>query len=68
MTGKRSPAKDVEIMHYDHQDRPIASQNGNLRGQNKWYYTKYDALGRVIMTGITSQSPTGAGSGSNMPN
>jgi RHS repeat-associated protein len=36
---------------YDVMDRVILSQDGNLRIHDKWLFSKYDALGRVIMTG-----------------
>lgn len=54
MTEKRVPGKGVEFMLYDSQDRLVGFQDANLRAVNKWLYTKYDALGRVIMTGLTT--------------
>jgi YD repeat-containing protein len=54
VTEKQVPGKGVEYYLYNIQDRMVGSQNGNLRLGNKWLYTKYDALGRVVMTGITS--------------
>ncbi|MBN3584941.1 hypothetical protein JYB64_21330, partial [Algoriphagus aestuarii] len=53
MVEKFLPGKDIEYMVYDTQDRLVATQDGNLRGENKWLYTKYDALGRTLLTGIT---------------
>jgi RHS repeat-associated protein len=54
MTEKRVPGKGLEYMLYDSQDRLVGFQDANMRFDNgKWLYTKYDALGRVIMTGLT---------------
>jgi RHS repeat-associated protein len=51
MTMKRLPGKDVEYIVYDDRNRPVLSQDGNLRAENKWLFTKYDALNRPIMSG-----------------
>lgn len=37
---------------YDPLDRQILMQDGNLRGSNKWLFTKYDINGRIAMMGI----------------
>ncbi|OOG76429.1 DUF6443 domain-containing protein [Algoriphagus sp. A40] len=58
MVEKRMPGKAVEYMLYDSQDRLVGFQDGILRASNKWLYTKYDALGRVLMTGITVDATT----------
>ena len=49
---KRIPGADWEYRVYDPMDRVVATQDGNLRASNDWLFTKYDALGRPIMTGI----------------
>lgn len=51
---KRLPGCEPIYMVYDHADRLIMSQDGNQRLSSKWIITKYDALGRVIFTGLTS--------------
>jgi RHS repeat-associated protein len=54
MTEKRVPGKGVEYLLYDNQDRVVGIQDANMRLENKWLYTKYDILGRVILTGLTT--------------
>lgn len=55
---KRIPGKATECYVYDKRDKIILYQDGNLQaketqsGKFDWVFTKYDALGRVIMTGI----------------
>ncbi|MCH7411867.1 DUF6443 domain-containing protein [Belliella sp. R4-6] len=56
LVEKKLPGKDVEFMIYDRQDRLVATQDGLLRASSKWLFNKYDALGRVILTGITTQT------------
>ncbi|MDG1279378.1 MAG: DUF6443 domain-containing protein, partial [Algoriphagus sp.] len=56
MITKKLPDKGTEEMVYDLQDRLVAWRDANLQGQGKWLYTKYDALGRVIMTGLVTNS------------
>ncbi|GAA3608228.1 DUF6443 domain-containing protein [Flavivirga amylovorans] len=51
---KRIPGKAPEEIVYDKLDRPIFTQDGNLKAQGKWLFTKYDAFGRVVYTGIYS--------------
>jgi RHS repeat-associated protein len=55
---KKIPDKGTEEMVYDLQDRLVAWRDANLAGQNKWLYTKYDALGREVMTGLVANSST----------
>ncbi len=54
MTEKKQPGREAEFLLYDLQDRMIGLQDGVLRKTQKWHYTKYDALGRVVSTGLTS--------------
>ncbi len=49
---KKIPQKAWEYIVYDKLDRPVLVQSGNLRTQDQWLFTKYDALGRVTYTGI----------------
>ena len=49
---QKVPGKDWESMVYDQLDRPILTQDANLRTQNKWLFNKYDVFGRVVYSGI----------------
>lgn len=53
---KRIPGKSWEYVVYNILDQVVATQDGNQRLNNQWLITKYDALGRVIMTGIWNSS------------
>ncbi|MBN3584561.1 hypothetical protein JYB64_19375 [Algoriphagus aestuarii] len=53
---KKVPGKEVEYILYDLQDRPVGMQDGVLRESNKWLYTRYDALGRMLSTGLVTKS------------
>lgn len=62
---KQIPGKDPEYYVYDKNDKVIFYQDGNMRklksAENtayEWMFTKYDAMGRVIMTGITRKYPS----------
>ncbi len=52
--GKKLPGAKWINMVYDKADRLVLSQDGNQRVANTCAMTKYDALGRVIQTGILS--------------
>jgi len=52
LTQKKLPGKDWEYIVYNSLDQPVLSQDGNQRTNNQWAVTKYDGLGRVIMTGL----------------
>ena len=54
---KKLPGKDWEYMVYDEQDRLVLTQDGKLRGQNKWLFTKYDTFGRVVYSGLLDSAP-----------
>ncbi|MCS3533057.1 RHS repeat-associated core domain-containing protein [Chryseobacterium sp. JUb7] len=54
LVEKKLPGKGWEHMVYDKADRLIFTQDANLRAQNKWLFTKYDQLGRPIITGLVS--------------
>lgn len=49
---KKIPGKGWEEIVYDKLDRPILTQDANLAEDDKWLFTKYDAFGRVVYTGI----------------
>ncbi|MGN7706872.1 DUF6443 domain-containing protein [Chryseobacterium sp. 22543] len=50
---KRLPGRDDwESVVYDASDRPVLSQDVNLKNKGQWLLTKYDAFGRVAYTGL----------------
>ncbi|WP_417940954.1 DUF6443 domain-containing protein [Flavobacterium sp. RS13.1] len=56
LVEKKLPGKDWEYIIYDKLDRPVLTQDANLRAQNKWLFTKYDAFSRPVYTGVYSES------------
>jgi hypothetical protein len=56
LVEKRLPAKEWEYTVYDNLDRPVLTQDANLRAQNKWLFNKYDAFDRLIYSGIWTNS------------
>jgi len=51
LVEKKIPGKDWEYIIYDKLDRPVLTQDANLRAQNKWIFTKYDIFSRPVYTG-----------------
>ncbi|CAD0225799.1 DUF6443 domain-containing protein [Chryseobacterium sp. JV274] len=43
---------DWESVVYDAADRPVLTQDVNLKNKGQWLLTKYDAFGRVAYTGL----------------
>ncbi|CDN75891.1 hypothetical protein E27107_500001 [Elizabethkingia anophelis] len=68
LVEKKLPGKDWEYMVYDKQDRLVLTQDGKLRQQNKWLFTKYDKFGRVTYTGLLDSAPGRDAQQSNMVN
>ncbi|WP_417355193.1 DUF6443 domain-containing protein [Flavobacterium sp.] len=54
--GQKNPGRGWEYSVYDKLDRPILTQDENLKAQNKWLFIKYDVNGRVVYTGTYSSS------------
>lgn len=56
LVEKKIPGKGTsttwEEIVYNKLDQPIMTRDPNLRTQNKWLFTKYDAFARVVYTGI----------------
>ncbi|MGN8071588.1 DUF6443 domain-containing protein [Mucilaginibacter sp. 22184] len=52
LTQKKIPGKGWEFTVYNRLDQPVLTQDSLQRQSNQWTVTKYDALGRVIMTGL----------------
>ena len=51
LVEKKIPQKGWEYIIYDVLDRPVLTQDANLRASKHWLFTKYDAFGRVLYTG-----------------
>lgn len=52
VTEKKIPGKGWEYMVYNTLDQVVFSQDPNQLEQRRWLFTKYDALGRIVMTGL----------------
>ena len=52
LTQKKIPGKGWEFTVYNKLDQPVLSQDSLQRQGNQWTAVKYDALGRVILTGL----------------
>ena len=51
---KKIPGKGWEYFVYNKLDQAILTQDINLKTQGKWLFTKYDAFGRVVYTGMVT--------------
>ncbi|WP_027585749.1 HNH/endonuclease VII fold putative polymorphic toxin, partial [Prolixibacter bellariivorans] len=60
MFEKKLPGAEPVYMLYDKRDRLIAIQDGDMRANSEWEFTKYDALNRPVMIGIKTSSKTRA--------
>ncbi|UYQ94805.1 RHS repeat-associated core domain-containing protein [Chitinophaga horti] len=56
---KQVPGAAPVIMLYDVRDRLVMTQDGLLRGENKWLVTFYDPLNRPVMTAFYTTNETG---------
>ncbi len=56
LVEKKIPGKGWEYIVYNQLDQPILTQDANLDTANQWLFTKYDAFGRVVYTGLISSS------------
>ncbi|WP_244462156.1 DUF6443 domain-containing protein, partial [Wocania ichthyoenteri] len=52
LVEKKIPGKGWEYIVYDKLDRPVLTQDTNLKLSNQWMFTKYDVFGRVVYTGL----------------
>ncbi|HEX8657541.1 MAG TPA: DUF6443 domain-containing protein [Hymenobacter sp.] len=53
--AKQVPGTDGEtVVVFDQLDRPVLSQDAAQRGRREWSWTKYDALGRVVLAGLVT--------------
>ncbi|SMC74991.1 DUF6443 domain-containing protein [Pedobacter africanus] len=53
---KKIPGKGWEEMVYNKLDQLVLSRDAEQRNSGKWLFTKYDALGRVVVTGLHSNA------------
>ncbi|WP_333625493.1 DUF6443 domain-containing protein [Sphingobacterium siyangense] len=49
---KKIPGKSWEYFVYNKNDKVILTQDSVQRAQKKWSYSKYDAFGNIVSTGI----------------
>ena len=57
--AKQVPGTDGEtLVVFDQLDRPVLSQDAAQRARREWSWTKYDALGRVILSGLVLRGDT----------
>lgn len=52
LTQKKIPGKGWIFIVYNKLDQPVLSQDSLQRQNNQWMVNKYDAIGRVIATGL----------------
>ena len=58
LVEKKIPGKGWEYIVYNKLDQPVLTQDANLQAQGKWLFTKYDAFGRVVYTGLINNTQT----------
>ncbi len=56
--AQKTPGKGWEYVVYDQLDRQIMVQDANLKKDNLWLFTKYDAYGRPVYTGTYKSTKT----------
>jgi RHS repeat-associated protein len=54
ITEKKIPGAEAVYYVYNKRDLPVLVQDGEQRKGNCWKFTKYDALGRPVLSGIYS--------------
>lgn len=56
MSSKKVPGAGWAYMIYDQRDRPVFTQDANMRSHNQWMATLYDVLNRPSSTGMITYS------------
>jgi len=57
--AKQVPGTDGDtLVVFDQLDRPVLSQDASQRRRREWSWTKYDALGRVVLSGLVIRGDT----------
>jgi len=57
-TQKKIPGKGWEFTVYNVMDQPVATQDSLQRFNKQWIFTKYDAMGRAVQTGVWNNGGT----------
>jgi RHS repeat-associated protein len=60
LVQKKIPGKGWEYIIYNKLDQPVATQDSvqRMKSPQEWTITKYDAMGRVVLTGIYQNGAT----------
>ncbi len=63
LVQKKIPSKGWEYIIYNKLDQPVATQDSvqRMKTPQQWTITKYDAMGRTVLTGIYQHAGTTAG-------
>ncbi|MDO7875132.1 DUF6443 domain-containing protein [Hymenobacter sp. ASUV-10] len=57
VAAKQVPGNEGETwLVYNLLDQPVLSQDAGQRIRNEWAFTKYDALGRTVLTGLVKRT------------
>ena len=56
LVEKKIPGKEWEYFVYDANNRPVLTQDGNLRADNLWTFSKFDIYDRPVYAGLYSSS------------
>ena len=56
--AEKTPGTDWKYFIYDSRDQLVLSQDGNQRLTNQYSFTKYDDLGRPVLSGLTTIAGT----------
>jgi RHS repeat-associated protein len=52
---KKIPEAEPVYTVYDKFGRVALTQDGNMRANNEWFFTKYDLQGRAVLTGVYTE-------------
>ena len=60
LAEKKIPGKGWEAMVYNKLDQVIFTQDAKQKNAGQWLFTKYDAFGRAVVTGLCTDASTRA--------